>query len=134
MMNEPGQTPTPPATADVRAASASGYAQKLSERLAAAETFATFKSVGTQIGLRPEEADRAFVLSEITPSHEIKGDKRVMKAAIEHLKIKHYELFDSESDVIPDDSPIWRDAAYQAANPEKIRAHARAKLKRLGLG
>jgi hypothetical protein len=131
-MNEPESTPTPSAMADARVTSATGHAMSLTERLAHDETFATFRSVGTQLGLKPEEADRAFVLSGIRPSHEVKSDKRVMKAAIEHLRIKHYDLFD-EGDVIPDDSPIWKDAAYQAANPEKIRAHARAKLKRLGL-
>jgi hypothetical protein len=131
MMNEPG-TPTPPATADQRISSIASGAMSLTERLAHDETFACFQSVGRQLGLKPEEADRAFVFSGITPSHQIKGDERVMKAAIEHLRIRHFDLFD-ESDVIPDDSPIWRDAAYQAAHPEQLRAHARAKLKRMGL-
>jgi hypothetical protein len=128
-MNEPESTPQPPATADIRAALASGIAGKLSQELARSETLAAFRSVAKREGVRPEEMERAFQLSGIVPSHEIKSDEGVLRSAVVALRSKNASLFD-DADIIPETSSKWRDAAWMAANQDKLVAHARAKLRR----
>jgi hypothetical protein len=135
MMNEPESTPapTPPATADTRAASASGIAATLTERLARDEALACFRSVGRQFGLKPDQAAHAFELSGLKPDHSNKSDEQLMRSAIEMLRVKHGDLFDSDPDLIPDSDPRLRDAGWMAKNQDKLVAHSRAKLRRLGL-